>query len=180
MREQWKQIPGWEGYYEASDLGRIRGVDRIVQTKNGPQTIKGKLLQPASDGRTEHMRVNLHRPGVSQTQSVHRLVLLAFRGAPEQGQEGCHFDDNPKNNRLSNLRWGTRSENTLDKVRNGKHHNAQKSVCKHGHALDGANVKARGNKRGCRACDRAFAYISRHPEFRDQFQSISDRYFSLV
>lgn len=51
---------------------------------------------------------------------VHRLVLLAFVGPCPEGMECCHNDGNSTNNKLSNLRWGTRKENAADRVRHGR------------------------------------------------------------
>lgn len=50
---------------------------------------------------------------------VHRLVLLAFRGPPPDGYEGCHEDRNPRNNAITNLRWDTHVNNMADRVRHG-------------------------------------------------------------
>lgn len=50
---------------------------------------------------------------------VHRLVLLAFRGEPAEGQVCCHIDNNPANNALTNLRWDTQKENIWDQKRAG-------------------------------------------------------------
>lgn len=49
---------------------------------------------------------------------VHRLVLTAFKGPCPSGREACHRDDDPENNRLTNLRWGTRESNWKDRKRN--------------------------------------------------------------
>jgi len=51
---------------------------------------------------------------------VHRLVLLAFVGAPPKGMEACHYDGDPQNNNLSNLRWDTAKENWVDRKRHGR------------------------------------------------------------
>jgi hypothetical protein len=56
--------------------------------------------------------------GTTKTRLVHHLVLEAFVGPRPDGQVGCHFDDDPRNNRVENLRWDTSSANALDRVRN--------------------------------------------------------------
>lgn len=90
---------------------------------------------------------------------VHQLVLEAFVGPPPPGHQTRHLDGDPANNHVSNLRWGTGSENTFDNVRNGTHRNARKTHCIHGHPFDTKNtyVIARGDRawRGCRTCMRA-------------------------
>lgn len=121
--ERWKPIPGYEGIYEVSNLGRVRSLDRIVWRKIGrgetperkaPAPMKGKLLRPgkASNG---YPTVSLR----GKTHTVHSLVLLAFVGPAPEGHECRHLDGNRENPRLSNLRWGTRAENVADAAAHG-------------------------------------------------------------
>lgn len=77
----------------------------------------GKCLAPQPSGKG-YLRVALRRDGSTHLRHVHRLVLLAYVGPCPEGHESLHHDDDPKNNRLANLRWGTRTENRLDAVRN--------------------------------------------------------------
>ncbi len=67
---------------------------------------------------TRYSAVNLWR-GTVRRGYVHVLVLTAFRGHCPAGMEGCHNDGDPKNNRLSNLRWDTHSANQKDGFRHG-------------------------------------------------------------
>lgn len=120
MQEVWKPVPGYEGLYEVSDEGRVRSLDRdVTQTsrRGALYTLrkKGKLLRP---GRmpSGHLSVALGR---GNSQCVHRLVLLAFVGPAPDKHECCHNNGNPADNRLENLRWGTRSENIKDAIRHG-------------------------------------------------------------
>lgn len=73
-----------------------------------------------------HCHVKLRQNGRSLTQLVHRLVLFAFRGPPPEGHECCHFDGNPANNTLNNLRWGTHRENGKDMIRHGTNPSGEK------------------------------------------------------
>ena len=87
-------------------------------------------------------------------------VLEAFVGPCPPGLEACHGNDVADDNRLENLRWDTRTENQLDRVRNGIHPGANKTHCKRGHEYTPENTmiqrKANGNTgRVCRECDRA-------------------------
>jgi hypothetical protein len=114
--EEWRPIAEYDGYF-VSNHGRVCSVDRVVARSNGvPQFCHGRLLRPGAkaDG---HLTVSLTRYNSKQ---VHALVLNAFVGPCPDGCEGLHRDDNPTNNHLSNLRWGTRSANLHDAVRNGK------------------------------------------------------------
>lgn len=118
MTEHWRAIPGWEGHYEVSDQGRVRSLDRLVRHGRGDamRHRKGQLLQPGRKA-SGHLSVVL---GSSGSHDVHVLVLLAFVGPRPTGQEARHADDDPGNNRLCNLSWGTRSQNMYDAVRNGR------------------------------------------------------------
>ena len=116
MSETWRQIPGFEGRYEVSDLGRVRSLDRAVQTSNGQvRRYKGMLLSPGRQNDFGHVTVMLGRDGGSRC--VHELVLLAFVGPPGEGQECRHLDGDGANNRLGNLCWGSKSQNGKDVTR---------------------------------------------------------------
>jgi hypothetical protein len=99
--EVWKLIPGYDGKYEVSDQGRVRSYRR---------SDAGHILSP---GRMPggHMSVALGR---KNSQCVHKLVLLAFVGPAPERHECLHINGIPDDNRLTNLRWGTRSENMKD------------------------------------------------------------------
>lgn len=121
--ETWKDIPGFEGRYQASTAGRIRSVDRRVTQTNrwGTQTdrlLKGRVLRPGQFCKAGHVSVTLGH-GANGT-PVHHLVLLTFAGPPGAGQEVRHLNGDPKDNRLENLAYGTRTENILDVFRQGK------------------------------------------------------------
>lgn len=105
--EIWKFIPGHEPY-EASNLGRIR---------NGT---KGNVLKPVIWGSRGHVAVKVGGGRKTSKKYVHRLVLMAFVGLPEQGKVGCHRNDIKTDNRIENLYWGTYKQNTADQIRNGK------------------------------------------------------------
>lgn len=124
MEELWKDIPGYEGRYQASTEGRIRSVDfkvrGVCHFTGRPfiRTIKGRVLKPGQYCKSGHLSVVLGHgtPG----KPVHQLVMRTFIGAPKDGDEILHINGNPKDNRLSNLRYGTRTENILDVFRQGK------------------------------------------------------------
>lgn len=190
--EEWRDIPGYEGYYQASSHGRVRGLDRVIEhSGTGKARIRGRILSPGKR-KTGHLIVNLRRGGGARTVPVHRLVLEAFVGPRPEGMECCHWDDNPANNHLSNLRWDTPSSNEQDKIRNGGDHNVNKTHCPRGHLLEGENLRDSVRKcginssirkepwRGCNACNRASAYISRHPELRGKEQEVSDSYYQSI
>lgn len=104
--ELWRDIPGYEGLYQASSFGRIRGMKR------------GKVLSPsASNG---YLAVNICKGGKVVCRRVHTLVALAFIGPRPEGLQVRHLDCDKKNNKPSNLKYGTEYENYLDSYRAGR------------------------------------------------------------
>lgn len=124
LTEEWRAIPGFEPYYEVSDQGRVRSLDRLIYkrvTRNGPEVpIRryGKLLSLGVDSHGYFM-VNLCVEGETQSRMVHHLVLMTF-GPPRPDNTECrHLDGRRYNNCFTNLRWGTAKENALDKFEHG-------------------------------------------------------------
>ena len=138
MTERWLPVLGHEGLYEVSDQGRVLGVKR------------GKLLKQERN-RKGYPVVTLYG-AQRKTHSVHKLVLEAFICPRPDGMQCLHANDIHDDNRLSNLRWGTPSENVYDKVRNGRHHEARKTHCKRGHTFTTENTYVFRGSRRCRAC----------------------------
>lgn len=113
--EIWKAVVGCEGSYEVSNLGQVRSLARCVRlvTRQAGETtrlVPPRILRP---GRTwsGHVSVALGRGNSKQ---VHRLVAEAFLGPCPDGCEVLHRNGIPSDNRVDNLRWGTRSENLID------------------------------------------------------------------
>jgi hypothetical protein len=124
--ERWLPVVGYEGLYEVSDQGRVRGLPRLVKGKLGSQRLQpGKVLSPALH-RNGYLVVILQndrrRPDgkkLRYKQGVHRLVASAFLGECPEGMECCHINGIPSDNRVSNLRWDTRTGNQRDRVKHG-------------------------------------------------------------
>ena len=117
--EVWKDIPGYEGRYQASNLGRIRSLDRRVPCCRGAtRLVRGRVLKSAGQKTDPHLRVVLGHGAAGVL--VHRLVALTFQGPCPQGQEVRHLDGDPLNNCADNLAYGTRTENILDVYRIGR------------------------------------------------------------
>ena len=111
--EEWRAIPGFDGY-EASSLGRVRSVDRVITDKRGRQKrLKGKLLRPCTHSK-DHPYPYVHL-GRKQMLGVHRAVAWAFLGPQPPGLYVCHEDNDERNCRLDNLRYGTPQSNQLDR-----------------------------------------------------------------
>lgn len=163
--ENWLPIPGYEGLYEISDHGRIYAHPRQRQCGHPgstPQRRPGRLLKPNPVGNPRtHLAVAFTAlDGRRRHVKVHHLVLEVFIGPRPEGMKGLHWDDDPNNNHVSNLRWGTSSDNQLDRVRLGTHHMANRTHCSNGHEFTSENTywhtrKPSGHmRRHCRQCMR--------------------------
>ena len=103
--EIWKDIEGFEDYYQVSNYGRVKSLERNVLRSNGrPLFIKESILKPRcySD---KHLYVNLCIGRETYNSSVHQLVAKAFIPNPNGYDVVHHKDHNPRNNRVENLEW---------------------------------------------------------------------------
>lgn len=119
MSETWMAVVGYEGLYEVSDLGGVRSLYRQRLTTHGLQHWNGKILKPFVDPSNGYLYVNLSNGKHVKKSAVHRLVLSAFVGDPEKGQQACHWDGVRTHSTLSNLRWDSVSANAADRHRHG-------------------------------------------------------------
>ena len=126
MSETWNPIPGYEGYYEVSNLGRVRSLDRIVYVDQKLRSGKRKSVQKPFSGRLLRPGIASHGyPTVSlrgETRTVHSIVAESFIGSRPVGMQVCHKNGNKKDPRLSNLRYDTIAENFLDRAAHGTLH----------------------------------------------------------
>lgn len=130
MEEVWKDIEGYEGLYQVSNMGRVRSLDREVKHIYGKQLKKGKILVLCNN-RKGYKHVNLCKCGKINTHEVHRLVAKAFIPNPEKLRCINHRDENPENNRVDNLEWCTNKYNsnygTIKNRLSEKHTNGKNS-----------------------------------------------------
>lgn len=103
MKEIWKDVVGYEGFYEVSNLGRIKRVEHY-DSKNHRYCERILSLNPQKNG---YVRVHLSKNGIAEFESLHRIVATAF----VEKKDGCdivnHLDNNPSNNNAENLEWTT-------------------------------------------------------------------------
>lgn len=103
--EIWKDIPGYEGRYQVSNLGRIKSLDMLVGTKGGKKAVrKGRILIPVVNKDGYHI-VSLCDGRIKKGIRVHRVVALVFIPNPFGYNIINHKDRNPSNNHASNLEW---------------------------------------------------------------------------
>lgn len=154
--EEWECVPGYEGVYDISSRGAVRSL----------HWAHPRLLHPARKA-NGYFYVTLARSGEKHKEYVHRLVALVFLPRPlDDSFVVCHYDGNPENNRVENLRWDSESSNQYDKVRHGRHPAATKTHCKWGHLLAEPNLVPSMTKRGfrnCLACQRAQSKAFHNP-----------------
>lgn len=155
----WRPVVGFEGYYEVSGHGQVRSLPRMSRCGGLDgylRAVKGGLLDPQAQALNGRRACVLGVDGKRTTRKVYRMVLESFIGPCPVGSEACHRNDDPADDRLENLYWGTRSQNLFDMVRNDKHHNAVKTHCKKGHEFSPENTQIRkrgkGTARDCIAC----------------------------
>lgn len=158
--ERWRPVAGYEGLYEVSDQGRVRGVERELISANGQvRRWRARILAHDFD-RHGYPRIGLHVGGRTKRFLVHHLVLHAFVGSKPDGMEVRHLNDVRSDNRLANLVYGTRSQNMFDAIRNGSHNRASRDRCCRGHLFDSETTRIRVNKKNgrtfryCMICDR--------------------------
>lgn len=110
MKEIWKDIKGYEGYYQISNFGRVKSLPRIIKSKNFFKT-KEKILKNQENSRG-YFRVELKVNGKNQKFFIHRLVAEHFIYKPKDCNIVNHLDCNPHNNMVDNLEWTTMKGNT--------------------------------------------------------------------
>ena len=112
--EQWKPVTGFVGKYEVSDLGRVRSLLTTQNSKMETPRVKTMTVTPYG-----YHVVSLSDQSKSRARLVHHLVLDAFIGARQEGQECRHLNSNSLDNRLVNLTWGSKVENMSDRYTTG-------------------------------------------------------------
>lgn len=148
--EEWRPVVGHEGAYEVSSHGRVKSLARHVRRVSkrgleGTRLTAERILAPGQHT-SGYVQAHLY---VGQRQRiprlVHALVLEAFVGPRPPGQEALHGDHNRQNNRLPNLRWGTKRENEDDKMAAGR---ASKGETHRSAKLTAKDVAAIRRRRG--------------------------------
>ena len=119
--EQWRDIPGYEGFYQVSNIGRVRSVDRAIVRPTSRYVVRGRVIKPQRRDKYGHQTVSLWKNNKGKTAQVHALVMLAFVGERPDGMETRHLNGDPTDNRLENLAYGTKAENMEDAAKLGRY-----------------------------------------------------------
>ena len=108
--EEWKDVKGYEGYYQVSNMGSVKSLERTVRNGRGYKIIPEKILEGYDNG-NGYLYVKLCKEGKRNQYRINRLVAQAFLENPNSLPEVNHKDKNPKNNCVDNLEWCTRQYN---------------------------------------------------------------------
>ncbi len=116
IKEIWKDIKGFEGFYQVSNKGRVKSLSREVEYMGRKRILNERIRKPREAGSiTKYLRINLFRgEGKPIEKLIHVLVVETFIGEIEEGKVINHIDGNPLNNDLNNLEIVTHSENMND------------------------------------------------------------------
>jgi hypothetical protein len=142
MIEVWKDITGYEGYYQVSNMGRVKSLARKVARigHGGFRSVREKIL-PAYFDNNGYQIVFLSKNGERRTLKMHRLVAFAFIPYNPATNEVNHIDGCKSNNKVTNLEWVTPSQNIRHADKKGLR------VCASG-ASNGLSIQIRDNETG--------------------------------
>ncbi len=127
--EEWRDIPGYEGLYEASTHGNIRSKEgKITSNKRyAERRWKSRVMKGRGDFPSTGRRVSLWKDGQNRDFLVARLVALTFHGTPPENFTVNHKDGNRLNNRADNLEWLSLGDNIRHGFESGLYH-SQKAI----------------------------------------------------
>lgn len=109
--ETWKDVLGYNGIYQISNLGNVKSINRKIVRKNGlNQTFKTRILKPIKKA-NGYLSVALAFKGKIQIFNIHRLVAIHFVEGQSEKFDVNHIDSNKENNLHTNLEWVSRREN---------------------------------------------------------------------
>ena len=163
MNEEWKDIPGYEGLYEASSFGRIRTKDgKTTSNARFPVRVwKQRILKTKVEQRKKSLlsdeRVNLWKDGINKTCLVSRLVAMTWVDGYKEGLTVNHKDGNPMNNIPNNLEWISHGDN----IRHGFSHGLYNANCKKCKLIDidGKEMIFNSISQTCKYLQRSKDYI---------------------
>lgn len=135
--EEWRDIKGYEGLYQVSNEGRVKSVDRVIETPNNIRNYKSKILVQTEKW-CGYYEVSLYKNGKREHKSIHRLVAEAFIPNPQNKQCVDHINGIRNDNKVENLRWCTQQENnSFELAVEHQKNNPAKSKQVYQYTLDG-------------------------------------------
>ncbi len=118
LDEEWRPAVGFEGYYDVSNLGRVRTVERVVSNATGTRVVKSRI-RACTDVRRGYKGVLLSKENKLTCARVHRLVARAFIPNPKNLETVDHINSDVTDNRAVNLRWASIQDNLRYMVEKG-------------------------------------------------------------
>lgn len=109
MTEIWKDIEGYEGYYQVSNLGRVKSLAKTIKRGSNHLTIQERILKQINNG-NNYVRICLCKDGLKKFY-VHRLVASAFIEKKDHQNQVNHINKITNDNRVENLEWVSNREN---------------------------------------------------------------------
>ena len=135
--EEWKDIKDYEGLYQVSNEGRVKSIDRFVETFTGIRHYKEKIIIPNLK-KDNYYEVSLYYKGKREHRRLNRLVADAFIPNPENKSVVGHYDCKRTNNKVENLYWCTQEENNKHPLTNERQkNNPKKSKQVYQYSLNG-------------------------------------------
>lgn len=123
MEEIWRDIKGYEGLYQVSNLGKVRSLRYANRDE-----VRELYLKPHTRG---YLQVELHKNGSRKMFTVHRLVAIAFVEGYEEKKLVNHIDENKRNNVSTNLEWVSASQNVLHSLSHRRVGNTRRCTKSH-------------------------------------------------
>jgi hypothetical protein len=117
--EQWRDVNEWEGFYQVSNIGRYRSVNRILTSKTGKKSYRRGVVKKPWVNNEGYKTARLNRNGRTYCTTVHKLVARAWLGVPPLGQQVRHGTGGRLDNALPNLCYGTPTQDLEDRRRDG-------------------------------------------------------------
>lgn len=121
MEIEWRDIPGYQGYYQVSNTGEVRSLDRVIYKSNGVAQLRRGRILPAKTNSDGYIFVRLSKESERRQFAVHILVAKAFVPGYFDGAEVNHKDYDRTNNYPDNLEWVTHEENVAHTIAGGRH-----------------------------------------------------------
>lgn len=109
----WKDVVGYEGYYQVSNMGQVKSLDMYLTCRNGKKRLQKGRIKSSSKNNRGYESVSLYKDGDYQSRLVHRLVAEAFVDNVHCKSQVNHIDGDISNNCASNLEWVTDNENKM-------------------------------------------------------------------
>ena len=110
MREEWRDIKGFEGLYQVSNTGKVKSLERTVWNGRGYRTVPEKIMKTHDNGKG-YLQVKLCKDGKGKKYKINRLVAQAFLDNPNNLPEVNHKDKIRTNDNVDNLEWCTKQYN---------------------------------------------------------------------